>query len=71
MKRRKNLNDEECDYFVIRDRLINNAYNMRSDKINILFKDGTVKDIAEAADTLNILSMSEPVEKYFLCYPRY
>lgn len=71
VKHKKNLNDEECDYFVIKNRLVNNAYNMRSDKINILYKDGTVKDIAEAADTLNILSMSEPVEKYFLCFPRY
>jgi HD superfamily phosphohydrolase len=70
VKRKKNLDDDGCDYFVIRDRLVNNAYNTRSDKINILYKDGTVKDIAEAADTLNIQSMSEPVEKYFLCFPK-
>jgi HD superfamily phosphohydrolase len=71
VKQKMNLDDESCDYFVIRDRLVNNAYNAKSDKINILYKDGTVKDIAEAADTLNIRSMSETVEKYFLCYPRY
>ncbi|MEO8088067.1 MAG: HD domain-containing protein [Bacteroidota bacterium] len=71
VKQDKNLDDEECEYFVIEDKLINNAYSSRSDKINILFKDGTVKDIAEAADTLNITAMSEPVEKYYVCYPKY
>jgi len=71
VKRKKNIGDEACDYFVIRDRLVNNAYNAKSDKINILYKDGTVKDIAEAADTLNIREMSAPVEKYFLCFPKY
>jgi HD superfamily phosphohydrolase len=71
VKRNKNLSDDECDYFVIRDRLINNAYNTTSEKINILYKDGTVKDITKAADTLNIDAMSAQVEKYFLCYPKF
>ncbi len=71
VKARLGLNDEDCDYFVIEGKLVNNAYSSRSDKINILFKDGTVKDIAQAADTLNIISMSEPVEKYYVCYPKY
>ena len=70
VKQSKGLNDEECGYFIIRDKLVNNAYNSKSDKINILFKDGTVKDIAEAADTLNISAMSKPVEKYYICYPK-
>lgn len=70
IKARLGLTDEECGYFVIEGRLVNNAYSSRSDKINILFKDGTVKDIAEAADTLNIISMSEPVEKHYMCYPK-
>ena len=33
-------------------------------------KDGSVCDIAEAADTLNIKALSEPVEKYYLCFPQ-
>ena len=69
--RKKNLNAEECEYFVIEDKLVNNAYSSRSDKINILYKDGTVKDIAKAADTLNISAMTESVEKYYVCYPKY
>jgi HD superfamily phosphohydrolase len=60
----------ELNYFILNGELVNNAYNTSSDKINILFKDGTIKDIAEAADTLNIKSMSAPVHKYYVCYPK-
>ena len=70
VKRERNLDDEACGYFVIEDKLVNNAYNSASDKINILYKDGSVRDIAEAADTLNISAMSAPVEKYYVCYPK-
>jgi HD superfamily phosphohydrolase len=65
------LNDSLLHYFVLHGKLMNNAYKADSDKINILFKDGSIKDIASAADTLNIQVMSEPVEKYYLCYPKY
>ena len=64
------VNDDELDYFLLSGKLINNAYNTLHDKINILFKDGTIKDISEAADTLNIKVLSEPVEKYYVCFPK-
>ena len=64
------LKNDELHYFIFTGKLVNNAYNIMSDRIKILFKDGTVKDIAEAADTLNIQALSEPVEKYFLCFPK-
>jgi HD superfamily phosphohydrolase len=65
------MNDDQLHYFLLHGKLVNNAYKTDTDKINILFKDGSVKDIASAADTLNIQVMSEPVEKYYLCYPKY
>jgi hypothetical protein len=64
------IGDEAIDYFVITGKVINNAYTSKSDKINIVFKDGTVKDIADAADTLNIFAMTDPVVKYFVCFPK-
>jgi uncharacterized protein len=64
------LNDDESNYFLLYGKLINNAYKTDTDKISILYKDGTIKDIAEAADTLNIKVMSEAVEKFYLCYPK-
>ena len=60
----------ETDYFVFQDKTSNYAYKPGPDIINILFKDGTIKDIADAADELNISLLSRPVTKYFLCYPK-
>ena len=48
--------------------MTNSAYDPKLDKINILYRDGSVKDIAEAADTLNISSLSKTVEKHS-CVP--
>jgi len=64
---RLNIPIEETEYFVFSDWIENNAYNPESDRINILFKDGTVKDICEASDNLNIQALAKPVRKHFLC----
>ena len=64
------LNQKESDYFVFSGEITNSAYNPASDKINILFKDGKLQDIAEAADLLNISVLSKAVKKYYLCYPK-
>ena len=37
---------------------------------SVFYKNGETKDIAEASDQLNISSLSTPVTKYFLCYPK-
>lgn len=63
------LEPSEADYFVHTDVLLNNAYNELKENINLMMKDGSVKDVSQAADNLNIHALSEPVEKYFLCYP--
>ncbi|MCB9360317.1 MAG: HD domain-containing protein [Flavobacteriales bacterium] len=64
------LTDEEVEYFVFQDSIVNNAYNARKDKINILLKNNKVSDIAEAADTFSISAISKPVKKWFLCFPK-
>ncbi len=61
-------NGEE-DYFIINQKIANHAYNPKSDRINLLYKDGTLLDIREAADQLNISALSNTVVKHFVCYP--
>lgn len=61
---------DEVNYFVFTGSISNNAYNPERDKINILFKNGQLKDITEASDQLNIRALSTPVEKHFICYPK-
>jgi len=65
------LSDKEVSYFVFQDYIINNAYNPKMDKINILLKNGKTLDIKEAADTFNISALSKPVKKWFLCFPEH
>ena len=48
----------------------NHAYHPKKPAINILYKDGTVKDISEASDQLNISVLSQPVIRHFICYPK-
>lgn len=62
--------DAEADYFVFTSSTSNSAYNPAKGSINILYKDGTLKDIAKASDQLNISVLQAPVTKYFLCYPK-
>lgn len=61
---------EDAQYFVFSDVIQNNAYNPKKDRISILYKNKITKDIAEASDQLNISSLSTPVTKHFICYPK-
>ncbi|NOR88595.1 MAG: HD domain-containing protein [Bacteroidales bacterium] len=61
---------KEADHFVYTGIASNRAYNQKTDKIFILEKDGKLTDIATASDNFNIQSLSAPVNKYFLCYPK-
>lgn len=64
------LTKEEVEYFVIADTISNNAYNPASDKISILYKNGTLVDITKASDQLNLQVLSTTIQKHFICYPK-
>ena len=64
------LNPKDCGHIVFTNKIDNKAYNPKKDKINLLFKDGSIVDIAEAADQLNISVLAQTVTKHFLCYPK-
>lgn len=63
------LKEDEIQHFVYSHGLTNKAYNITRENINLLMKNGSVVDVSEASDNLNISALSNPVEKYFLCYP--
>ena len=48
------IDAENCSHLVFTNQIDNKAYNPKKDKINLLYKDGKIMDIAEAADQLNI-----------------
>jgi hypothetical protein len=65
-----NINPNESKHLVFTDKIDNKAYNPKKDKINLLYKNETIIDIADAADQLNISVLAKTVTKYFLCYPK-
>ena len=60
----------EANYFVSTPSIEKNMYDPADDSIDIIYKDGTIKNIAEASDMLNISLVSTKVKKYYLCYQR-
>ena len=46
-------------------------YNVDDDSIAILYKDGTIRDISEASELLNVQLLSKKIRKYYLCYQRF
>lgn len=69
--KRFRISREDSDYFIIRSSIDNSAYSSEASPIKLLFKDGNVKDVADASDHFNLRALSKEVRKYFLCYPRY
>lgn len=61
---------KDARYLIFQQEISNNAYNPEKDRINLLYKNGKLVDIAEAADQLNISALAGPVVKYFLFCPK-
>jgi|TARA_B110000879_G_scaffold44222_1_gene62498 HD superfamily phosphohydrolase len=70
-KEKLDCSDEELGYLVFDGTIDNRAYTIGKGEIQMLHKDGTVEDIATAADLFTISAMSKPVIKHYLCYPSY
>jgi HD superfamily phosphohydrolase len=71
VQERYDLNREESEFFLIEEQIDNSAYSQDADSIKIMFKDGSVRDIADASDQFDTQSLIKKVEKHFLCYPKY
>ena len=70
VKKKYKLSDKEADYFVFTGIVANDAYRSDKIRINILFKDGSVTDIADASDQLSIAVLAKTVKKHYMCYPK-
>ena len=45
-------------------------YSVDDDSIDILYKDGTIRNVLDASEIFNVHLLSRKVRKYFLCYHR-
>ncbi len=62
------ISKEEAQYFISVDIVSSNTYKINDADINILYKDGTTKDICTASDMLDLSVLSKKVQKYCYCY---
>ena len=63
-----NISKQNAAYFVFTGEHTNTTYNPTDEKINILFKDGTVRDISQVDNALIHRSLSSEVKKFYICY---
>ena len=57
-------------YLMSVNTIAKDMYNVDDDSIAILYKDGTIRDISEASELLNVQLLSKKIRKYYLCYQR-
>src|SRR6185436_19741690 len=60
------ITEQEAGYFAFTGEAINTTYDASDERINILFKDGTVKDISQIDNALIHQQLSGPVKKYYI-----
>ena len=70
IKGKFNLSDEELSYLLYIGTTSNSAYDPNQPNINLLYKDGSIMNISEAADQLNISVLTTPVIKHYLCFSK-
>lgn len=70
LKKAHDLSDAEVEKLIITNEMTIYLYNPKENKINILYKDGSLKDFAEATDQWNISALGHPVSKHYICFPK-
>ena len=64
-----NISKDEASYFIFSNKVSNSLYSTNSSNINILFKNGEIKDLSKSSDQFNLEALSKTINKYFLCSP--
>jgi uncharacterized protein len=62
------LTGKDVSYLAFTGEAQNSLYNPFDERINILFRDGTVKDISQVDNALIHQNLSRPVKKFYICY---
>ena len=70
LARRMEVPFDEAQYLLSITTLQKDMYSVDDDSIDILYKDGTIRDITHASELLNVELLSKKVSKHLLCYQR-
>lgn len=61
------ISKKQAAWFVFTGEASNTTYNPKDERINILFKDGTIKDISQVDNALIQQNLKDTVKKYYFC----
>ena len=61
------IDPQDVEYFVQTGTANNTMYKTSDERINILYKDGTVKDISAIDNPLIHQTISAPIKKFYIC----
>jgi len=62
---------EDASFLVFTGEAENSLYNPNNERINILFRDGRVRDISQVDSPLIHQNLSQPVKKFYICFYRW
>ncbi len=62
------ISESESNYLAFAGEAVNTTYDPSDERINILFRDGIVKDISEVDNALIHQTHSSPMKKFYICF---
>ena len=65
----KGITKSEAEYFIYSDRVSNSLYSFKDNNIQILYKNGEIKDIFSSSEQFKNKAASKTINKYFFCCP--
>jgi HD superfamily phosphohydrolase len=63
----RNISIREAGYFIFTGEAMNTTYTLQDERINIISKNGTFRDISRVDDPLIHKTLSMPVKKFYIC----
>ena len=69
VQKQLSITADEVSFFVFDGIAENRMYNPGNERINILLKDGSVKDISTIEYALIHKAIDSPIKKFYLCHP--
>src|SRR5450432_2066664 len=63
-----NITQAESSYLLFTGEATNTTYDPTEEHINILFKDGSIKDISKVDNALIQHNLSRPMKKFYICF---
>ncbi len=64
------IDESQAQYFMFEESVSATTYNHEDEKILVLYRDGTLRDITDASDILDVQLLNNTKSKHFLCYLR-